>query len=244
MPAGDAPRGEVPIPTEPWRRANMEKLRRGIREVTGTGTVGGGGIRLPSRPRKQRISALMRATCRRRTTPSYRSKDTTLNELSIPEARTPSSRSRPPWYRFRARREWHQIMRARSRAKAAQLHVPVRLAVEARRCAATATGTGRAAAPAERKGVLVNFKEQAERDELMLPEVALELDRLEADRDHWKAEARRWRIAHGSVVAAKRNLSAKYGAIMRRKPRARLRRAKKNLRRCVANVTHKLRIRW
>lgn len=42
MPAGDAPRGEVPIPTEPWRRENMEKLRRVIREITGTGTIGGG----------------------------------------------------------------------------------------------------------------------------------------------------------------------------------------------------------
>lgn len=90
----------------------------------------------------------------------------------------------------------------------------------------------------------MNLKEQAERDELMLPEVALELDRLEAERDHWKAEATRWLNAHASVVTSKRNLSEKYGAIMRRKPRARLRRLKKTLRRCVTNVTHKLRIRW
>lgn len=48
MPAGDAPRGEVPIPTEPWRRANMEKLRSVIREITGTGTIGGGGY--PTHP--------------------------------------------------------------------------------------------------------------------------------------------------------------------------------------------------
>lgn len=70
----------------------------------------------------------------------------------------------------------------------------------------------------------MNFKEQAENGELMMPEIELELSRLEADRDHWKAEAHRWRNAHGSVVTAKCNLSAKYGAIMRRKPRARLRR--------------------
>lgn len=85
----------------------------------------------------------------------------------------------------------------------------------------------------------MNFKEQAERGELMMPEVALELDRLEADRDHWKAEARRWRIAHGSVVAAKRNLSAKYGAIMRRKPRARIRRLRKWIKRSVTKITQK-----
>lgn len=48
MPVGDAPRGEVPIVREPWRRANMEKLRRVIREVTGTGTIGSGAY--PSHP--------------------------------------------------------------------------------------------------------------------------------------------------------------------------------------------------
>lgn len=79
----------------------------------------------------------------------------------------------------------------------------------------------------------MNFKEQAERGDLMMPEVALELDRLEADRDHWKAEARRWRQAHASVVASKRSLSAKYGAIMRRKPRALWRRLKKWIKRKV-----------
>jgi hypothetical protein len=86
----------------------------------------------------------------------------------------------------------------------------------------------------------MNFKEQAERGELMMPEVALEMDRLEADRDHWKAEARRWRNAHASVVTQKRNLSAKYGAIMRRKPTARYRRLKKWIKRCVTKITHKL----
>lgn len=87
----------------------------------------------------------------------------------------------------------------------------------------------------------MNFKEQAERGELMPAEVALELDRLEADRDHWKAEARRWRNAHASVVSAKRGLSVKYGAIMRRKPRARLRRLRKWAKRSVTKITQKLR---
>lgn len=64
-----------------------------------------------------------------------------------------------------------------------------------------------------------------------LPKLA-ELDRLEAERDQW-------RNAHGSVVAAKRRLSAKYGAIMRQKPAARYRRLKKWLRRCVTKITHK-----
>lgn len=80
----------------------------------------------------------------------------------------------------------------------------------------------------------MNLKEQAERNELMLPEVALELDHLEAERDHWKAEAGRWRNAHASVITAKRNLSAKYGAIMRRKPRALYRRARKRIKRAFA----------
>lgn len=90
----------------------------------------------------------------------------------------------------------------------------------------------------------MNLKEQAERDELMLPEVALALDRLEAERDHWKAEAARWRNAHASVVTAKRNLSEKYGAIMRRKPGALYRRGRKWVKRRVTKITHKLRIGW
>lgn len=40
-------------------------------------------------------------------------------------------------------------------------------------------------------------------------------------------EREQWRNAHGSVVAQKRRLSAKYGAIMRNKPRARLTRLRK-----------------
>lgn len=81
------------------------------------------------------------------------------------------------------------------------------------------------------------LKAQAERGELMMPEIELELSKLEAERDQW-------RNAHASVVAQKRNLSAKYGAIMARKPAARWRRAKKKFKRCVTNVTHKFRIRW
>lgn len=84
------------------------------------------------------------------------------------------------------------------------------------------------------------FKAQAERGELMLPEIALELSKLEDDRDRLKAEVAKWRNAHASVVTAKRNLSAKYGAIMRRKPAARYRRAKKWIKRCVTKITHKL----
>lgn len=42
-----------------------------------------------------------------------------------------------------------------------------------------------------------------------------------------EAEAKKWRDAHRSVVVAKRRLSAKYGAIMRKKPRARLTRLRK-----------------
>jgi hypothetical protein len=80
----------------------------------------------------------------------------------------------------------------------------------------------------------MNFKEQAERGELMMPEVALELDRLEAEVAHWKGEAARWRNAHASVVTAKRNLSAKYGAIMRRKPGALYRRGRKRIKRVFA----------
>lgn len=75
------------------------------------------------------------------------------------------------------------------------------------------------------------LKEQAERGELMIPEVELELDRLEAEVAHWKSEARRWRHAHASVTSAKRQLSAKYGAIMSRKLRARLRRTRKRIKR-------------
>lgn len=85
----------------------------------------------------------------------------------------------------------------------------------------------------------MNFKEQAERGELMMPEVALELDRLEAERDHWKAEARRWRQHHAEVRASKRRLQRKYGAIMRRKPGARWRRLRKKVKRCVTRITHK-----
>lgn len=88
----------------------------------------------------------------------------------------------------------------------------------------------------------MNFKEQAERGELMMPEVALELDRLEAENAELKREVARWRNAHASVVTAKRNLSAKYGAIMRRKPGALWRRAKKKAKRCVTKLTQKLRI--
>lgn len=78
---------------------------------------------------------------------------------------------------------------------------------------------------------LMNFKEQAECGDLMLPEVALELDRLEAEVERLKDEVRDWRSAHRSVVVAKRRLSDKYGAIMRRKPRACWRRLKKYARR-------------
>lgn len=84
------------------------------------------------------------------------------------------------------------------------------------------------------------FKAQAERGELMPAEVALELDRLEAEVEHWKSETHRWRNAHASVVSAKRQLSMKYGAIMRRKPAARYRRLKKWIKRCVTKITHKL----
>lgn len=48
MPAGDAPKGEVPILTEPWRRANAKKLRDVIHEITNNGTIGGGAY--PSHP--------------------------------------------------------------------------------------------------------------------------------------------------------------------------------------------------
>lgn len=44
-----------------------------------------------------------------------------------------------------------------------------------------------------------------------------------------EAEVERWRNAHKSVVIAKRQLSAKYGAIMARKPSARWRRLKKRI---------------
>lgn len=77
----------------------------------------------------------------------------------------------------------------------------------------------------------MNFKEQCEAGEIMMPEVALELSRLEAERDQLRREVIDWRSAHGSVVQAKRQLSARYGAIMRRKPRARYRRAIRRLRR-------------
>lgn len=81
----------------------------------------------------------------------------------------------------------------------------------------------------------MNFKEQAERGDLMLPVVALELDRLEAEAAHWKGEARRWRQHHAEVAASKRRLSAKYGAIMRRKPAARWRQTKKRIKRRLAS---------
>ncbi len=73
----------------------------------------------------------------------------------------------------------------------------------------------------------MNFKEQAERGDLMMPEVELELSRLEAEVAYWRAEARRWRRHHHEVRASKRRLSEKYGAIMRRKPRALLTRLRK-----------------
>lgn len=69
----------------------------------------------------------------------------------------------------------------------------------------------------------------------------------EAEAAHWRecfeeanAEAAKWRNAHRSVVVSKRRLSAKYGRIMRRRPKALWRRAKKATRRSVTNVTHKL----
>lgn len=70
----------------------------------------------------------------------------------------------------------------------------------------------------------MNLKEQAERGGLMLPEVSLEIDRLQAEVAHWKSN-------HASEVDKKRRLSAKYGAIMRKKPRARWRRFVKWVRR-------------
>ena len=85
------------------------------------------------------------------------------------------------------------------------------------------------------------LKEQAERGELMMPEVELELSRLEADNMRLRIERDEWRNNHRSEVASKRRLSAKYGAIMRRKPAARWRRTKKRIRRSVTKVTHKLR---
>lgn len=72
------------------------------------------------------------------------------------------------------------------------------------------------------------LKAQAERGELMMPEVAKELDQLEA-------EVAQWRNAHYSVVVQKRRLSAKYGAIMRRKPAARWKRMKKRIKRRLAS---------
>lgn len=86
----------------------------------------------------------------------------------------------------------------------------------------------------------MNFKEQAERGELMLPEIALELSKLEKEAAYWRDEAFRWRHAHESVVISKRKLSAKYGRIMRWTPRAIRRRLTKWVKRCVTNVTHKL----
>lgn len=81
------------------------------------------------------------------------------------------------------------------------------------------------------------LKEQAERGGLMMPEVELELSRLEDEVNFWKRSAREWRTNHAEATASKRRLSAKYGAIMARKPAARYRRIK----RCVTKVTHKLR---
>ena len=74
------------------------------------------------------------------------------------------------------------------------------------------------------------------REFLTKAELGAELDRLEG-------EVARWRNAHACVVTAKRQLSAKYGAIMRRKPAARWRRAKKRIKRNVTRITQKLRIR-
>lgn len=67
------------------------------------------------------------------------------------------------------------------------------------------------------------------------------LEAAEAEHERLSNEVRDWRNAHGSVVAAKRRLSAKYGAIVSQQPRARYRRARKRIKRCVTKITHKLR---
>lgn len=67
-----------------------------------------------------------------------------------------------------------------------------------------------------------------------------ERDVARRQRDEALAEAAKWRNAHRSVVVSKRRLSAKYGRIMRRRPKALWRRAKKAIRRSVTKVTHKL----
>ncbi len=80
----------------------------------------------------------------------------------------------------------------------------------------------------------MNLKEQAERGELMLPTAPEKIAHLEAEVAHWEGEARRWERHHAEVKAAKRRLSAKYGAIMRRKPRALWRRFTKRVKRVFA----------
>lgn len=84
----------------------------------------------------------------------------------------------------------------------------------------------------------VTLKDQAAAGELMMPEIALELSKLEEEVTFWRRSANEWRSNHASEVAAKRRLSVKYGAIMARKPAARLRRTKKRIKRCVTRVTH------
>jgi len=60
------------------------------------------------------------------------------------------------------------------------------------------------------------------------------LQAAEAEHKRLEAEVAQWRNAHASVVTAKRNLSAKYGAIMRRKPGALYRRGRKRAKRAFA----------
>lgn len=81
---------------------------------------------------------------------------------------------------------------------------------------------------------MVSYPNENEWERLRRLQLRLERDvqrnyreAAEIERDTALAEAAKWRNAHRSVVVSKRRLSAKYGAIMRRRPKALWRRLRK-----------------